>query len=569
MSMAVLELYPNAGLGVGPVIENGFYQDYDLPEPLSEDMLPKIEARMKEIVKEKIAFVQSNSSVEEALAFYKNDVYKTELIEELAKKGEKEISFYDSGSFHNMCEGPHVENSNKIRYDSFKLMSVAGAYWRGDEKNKMLTRIYGVAFADKKALKEHLHLLEEAKKRDHRKIGKEQELFFIDETVGKGLAMWLPNGTIIREQIEQFAKDTESAAGYVRVVTPHIAKEELFLRSGHLPYYKDDMYPAMEMDDGTYYLRAMNCPHHHQIFLHGPKSYKDMPMRIAEYGMVYRNELSGTLAGLLRVRGLAMNDSHIYCKKDQIKDEFKAVLEMTMMYFKVFGFDTYWFRLSKWDPAHTDKYIDQPENWAHSEQIIREVLVEMDVPFVEVEDEAAFYGPKVDVQFTSVLGREESMSTIQLDFLAKERFGFEYTDDSGEKNNEVFVIHRAPLSVHERFLAFLTEHYAGYWPVWLAPVQVSILPVSTDKHVDGAKELAAELRAAGMRVSVDSADETVGKKIRAAAQAKVPYVLVVGEKELSGEDFTVRVRRQEEQLALSKADFVQRVAEDIAQKRVW
>ncbi len=569
MTMAVLELYPNAGLGVGPVIEHGFYQDYDLPEPLSEEMLPKIEARMKEIIKEKIAFVQSNSSIEEALAFYTNDPYKTELIHDLQKEGETEISFYDSGAFHNMCEGPHVENSSMIRYDAFTLMSVAGAYWRGDEKNKMLTRIYGVAFEDKKALKAFLALLEEAKKRDHRKIGKEQELYFIDDTVGKGLIMWLPNGTIIREQIEQFAKQKEEEGGYVRVVTPHIAKEDLFLRSGHLPYYKEDMYPAMEMDDGVYYLKAMNCPHHHQIFLHGPKSYKDMPMRIAEYGMCYRNELSGTLAGLLRVRGLAMNDAHLYCRKDQVKEEFKQVLLMVKEYFNIFGFAEYWLRLSKWSPEHKDKYIDQPENWAYTEGVLRELLTELGMPFVEAEDEAAFYGPKVDVQFRSVLGREETMSTVQLDFLAKERFGLSYIDEQGEKNGDVFVIHRAPLSVHERFLAFLIEHYAGYWPVWLSPVQVAILPVSTEKHLEGAMALAKEMKDQGIRVSVNSADETVGKKIREAAQAKIPYVLVVGDKELSGEDFTLRVRRQEEQQTISKVDFFARVAEDIASKKVW
>ncbi len=426
----------------------------------------------------------------------------------------------------------------------------------------MLTRIYGVSFPTQAEVDEYLRLLEEAKKRDHRKIGQEQELFFMDDMIGKGLTMWLPNGTIIRDEIERLAVEMEKKGGYVRVVTPHLAKEELFVTSGHLPYYKDSMYPPLVMDDGTYYLKAMNCPHHHRIFLHGKRSYRELPLRLAEYGTVYRNELSGTLAGLLRVRCLAMNDAHIYCRREGIKEEFKSVMEMVMTYFRIFGLKDYWFRLSRWSPDHLDKYINEPENWEYSETVLREVLQEMNVPFVEAIDEAAFYGPKVDVQFKSVIGREETMSTIQLDFAAKKRFGLTYTDETGKDNNEVFVIHRAPLSTHERFLAFLIEHYAGVWPVWLAPVQVQIAPVS-EKHLEGAKAMAEEFRNAGIRVVVDEADETVGKKVRKAVQQKIPYIIVVGDKELGGGDLAVRMRGEEKATMISREQFLSRVESEI------
>ena len=389
----------------------------------------------------------------------------------------------------------------------------------------------------------------------------------MDEKVGKGLIMWLPNGTIIRNEIEKLAIEKENKAGYVRVVTPHLAKEELYLTSGHLPYYKDGMYPAMEMDDGTYYLRAMNCPHHHLVFGHKPRSYKELPLRIAEYGTVYRNELSGTLAGLLRVRGLTMNDAHTYCSKEQIKDEFRAVLQMTIDYFKLFNLRDYWFRLSKWDSEKTEKYINEPENWEMAEGVLREVLEEMGVPFIEVSDEAAFYGPKVDVQFKSIVGREETMSTVQLDFLAKERFGLKYVDETGTENNEVFVIHRAPLSTHERFIAFLIEHYAGKWPVWLAPVQVQFIPVS-EKFLEGTKELAQKFTEAGVRFEIDSADETVGKKVRKAVENKVSYIIVVGERELSGDNMAVRMRDKDgETENINKDEFISRIKKEIGERK--
>ena len=543
LAAAVMKLWPTAKRTIGPSIENGFYFDFDFGDvKISDEDLPKIEKEMFKIVQGWKGFERSELDSESAKKEYPDNEFKHELIDEFSKKGEV-LTFYKSGDYSDLCRGGHCEHPSKeLKY--FKLLSLAGAYWRGDEKNKMLTRIYGTCFPTKEELEKHLWELEEAKKRDHRKLGKELELFFIDEVVGKGLVMWLPKGTIIRNLIEDLAKKMEEEAGYLRVATPHIAKEELFLTSGHLPYYKDSMYPPMVMDDGTYYLKAMNCPHHHRIFLHGIRSYREMPVRLAEYGTCYRNELSGTLSGLIRVRSMAMNDAHMYCRKDQIKEEFAGVLKLTIEYFKLFGLKDYWFRLSKWDPKHTEKYINEPENWEYSEQILREVLVEMKLPFKEAENEAAFYGPKVDVQFRSVIGKEETMSTIQLDFAAKKRFNLTYIDESGQPNNDVFVIHRAPLSVHERFLAFLIEHYAGKFPVWLAPVQVELLPVS-DNQLKNAYEIEKKLKKKGIRAHVNNQQLTLGKKIRLATLQKVPYMGIIGQKEVEASELSLSIRTRE------------------------
>jgi len=563
LAAAVLKLYPDAKPTIGPAIDDGFYYDFEFASPISEQDLPAIEKKMYELVKSWQGFERSEVSASEASKLYKENNYKLELISELEKEGAS-ISLYKSGDFIDLCRGGHVEQPAKeLRH--FKLLSVAGAYWRGSEENTMLTRIYGTAFSSAKALDEYLIAREAAKLRDHRKLGKELELFHIDDLVGKGLILWLPKGTIVRDQIEKLVREREEAAGYVRVVTPHIAREELFLKSGHLPYYKDSMYPPMKMDDGTYYLKAMNCPHHHQIYGYKPRSYRELPLRLAEYGTCYRNELSGTLAGLLRVRGMAMNDAHIYCSKAQIKSEFASVIQLTQEYFKTFGLSEYWFRLSKWDSKHTDKYIDEPENWEFSERVLREVLEELGVPFEEVADEAAFYGPKVDVQFTSVIGREETMSTIQLDFAAKTRFNLSYVDETGKKNSEIFVIHRAPLSVHERFLAFLIEHYAGAFPVWLSPVQVKVLPI-TDVHAEYAKTVVSKLAAAGIRVELDDRSERLQAKIRDAQLEKVPYMLVVGDKEAAEQTVAVRNRDTKKQEVLSLNTFAKLINGQI-QKR--
>ena len=567
LAAAVLELYPDAKPTIGPAIDTGFYYDFEFASPLSETDLKDIEKKMKKLSNSWMSFEKHDVTANEARVHFAHNPYKLELIEEIVAKGEQ-ITLYTSGTFTDLCRGGHVESPSK-ELKHFKLLSLAGAYWRGDEKNTMLTRIYGTAFATAEELDEHLRMLEEAKKRDHRVIGKNLELYFIDEMVGKGLVMWLPNGNIIKEEIESYAKQVEARAGYVRVTTPHIAKEELYLTSGHLPYYKDDMFPGMIMDDGTYYLRGMNCPHHHRIFLHSPKSYRDMPMRIAEYGMDYRNELSGTLAGLLRVRGLTMNDAHIYCRKDQIKEEFKNVMNLVMDYFKVFGFEKYWFRLSKWDPAHIDKYIQEPDNWYFAEQVLREVLIEMNVPFTEADNEAAFYGPKVDVQFTSAIGRVESMSTIQLDFLAKSRFGLTYTDQEGHECNDVFVIHRAPLSVHERFMAFLIELYAGNFPLWLAPVQVALLPVS-EKHTDYAQKVHDALQQAGIRTELDLDNKTLPAKIRRWTLQKAPYMCIIGDKEAQSNELAVSVRTcsGEDQGMVTLTSLIDQLRSDIDKKTI-
>ena len=575
MAAAVMSLWPDVKLGIGPAIDDGFYYDFDLGDTkISEEDFPKIEKEMRKLISAKLDFVKEEKSIEDAIKWAKkaNQPYKLELLEDLKQEGTtraKELdskmlsielpagiagvtrpevqsvvdaSFFTCGDFTDLCSGPHVKNTNSV--GAFKLMRVAGAYWRGDEKNPQLQRIYGVAFETQAELDEYLARMEEAKKRDHRKIGKEMELYFInDEMVGKGLVMWLPNGTIIRDQIENLAREKEKEYGYLRVVSPHLAKEKLYLTSGHLPYYKDDMYPAMVMDDGTYYLKAMNCPHHHCMFQFKDRTYRDMPIRLAEYGMCYRNELSGTLAGLLRVRGLAMNDAHIYCTKNQIEDEFRSVLKLTKEYFDLFELKDYWFRLSKWNPEHTEKYIDEPENWEFTENILRKVLESEKLPFQEADDEAAFYGPKVDIQFKTVTGREETMSTIQLDFAAKKRFGLKYIDETGAENNEVFVIHRAPLSVHERLLAFLVEHYAGKFPVWLAPEQLRLIKVKDSPEIDKfAGEVITMAKKNGVRAVLDDSNNSVGKKIRNAEIAKVPYSVVLGEKEVASGKLPVRIR---------------------------
>lgn len=575
LHQAVKELYPSIHLAMGPATDEGFYFDFDSsPENgdrvvISEADFPKIEKRMARIIQQNLPLVRQEVSVAEARELFKGNPYKQEWLDEIKAKGEK-VTIYWTGepgaknSMVDLCAGPHVEKTGEIK--AFKLLSVAGAYWHGDEKNKMLTRIYGTAFETQAELDAFIWQKEEAKKRDHRKLGRELELYFIDDVVGKGLVMWLPKGAIVRDEIEKLVKEKEQAAGYQRVVTPHIAKEELFLTSGHLPYYKDSIYPPMVMDDGTYYLKAMNCPHHHRIYGFKPRTYREMPLRLAEYGTCYRNELSGTLSGLLRVRALAMNDAHMYCTKDQIKAEFEGVLRLTQEYFKIFGLQNYWFRLSKWDPTHTEKYINEPENWEFAEGVIREVLQKMGVPFVEVADEAAFYGPKVDVQFKSVIGREETMSTIQLDFAAKKRFGLSYVDESGEKNDQVFVIHRAPLSVHERFMAFLLEHYAGAFPTWLSPVQVKVLPIA-DRHNAYAGEVAAALKAAGVRVELDDRSERLPAKVRDSELMKIPYMLVVGDAEAEAKTVTIRKRGTREQSQQGLAEFVTQVKQEIAERK--
>ena len=563
MAEAVESMFPGVKFWVGPPVENGFYYDMDLGDrKLNEEDLVALEKKMNELAKKNSAYVRKEISKNDAVKYFtdKGDEYKLDLLQGL---NDGEITFYTQGNFTDLCRGPHIPNTGFIK--AIKLTNIAGAYWKGDERNKQLTRLYGVSFPSQKELDEYLQMLEEAKKRDHRKLGKELGIYTLDDDVGQGLIMWLPNGTVIIEELEKLAKETEQDAGYKRVVTPHIAKESMYITSGHLPYYADSMYPPMEMDGEKYYLKSMNCPHHHKIFAAEPKSYRDLPYRIAEYGTVYRYEQSGELFGLMRVRCLHMNDAHIYCTKEQFEDEFRAVNEMYLKYFKIFGIDKYVMRLSLHSPDKLGKkYVNEPELWIETEQMVRQVLINSKIPFVEVQDEAAFYGPKIDVQIWSVIGREFTLATNQVDFSQGRSFKLEYITPDNRAETPL-IIHRAPLGTHERFIGFLLEHYAGKLPVWLAPVQVKILPIS-DKYMDYAKTVLQKLKKADIRAAIDDRNEKIGKKIRDTEMMKVPYMLVVGEKEMSEEKVAVR-RQGKGDLGVKGVDeFVSEVKVEIVER---
>jgi threonyl-tRNA synthetase len=559
MAEALESLYPGVKFGIGPAVDNGYYYDVDFNgQAFSVEDLKKIEDKMLELAKTNSNFTRKEVSKSDAIAYFtdKGDEYKLELLQDLQ---DGNITFYEQGKFVDLCKGPHIPNTGFIK--AIKLMSVAGAYWRGDEKNKQLTRIYGITFPKKSELEEYLVMLEEAKKRDHRKLGKELEIFTFDDDVGPGLPLWLPNGAAIIELLEGFAKKTEEDAGYVRVKTPHIAKESMYIKSGHLPYYKDSMFPPMEMDGDTYYLKAMNCPHHHKIFAATPKSYRDLPLRFAEYGTCYRYEQSGELFGLMRVRSLQMNDAHIYCTEAQFEEEFKSVNNLYLKYFKVFGIDNYVMRFSKHDPQKLgQKYINSPELWLKTEDMVRKVLQNLGVNFIEVEDEAAFYGPKIDIQIYSAIGREFTLATNQVDFAQAERFDLNFNNEKNEKERPL-IIHRAPLSTHERFIGFLLEHYAGNLPVWLSPKQVSVLPIS-DKYVPYAQKLAEILKKSDIRALYDDRNEKIGKKIRDAEMKKIPYMLVVGEQEMQNETVSVRKHGTGDIGTLSIATFIEQIKQE-------
>jgi threonyl-tRNA synthetase len=537
LAQALEFFYPKVKLTIGPAIENGFYYDVDLGEEnLSEKDFKKIEDKILELAREKAEFHKKQVSKTEALAYYKerNNEFKVELIENL---NDGEITFCEHSNFTDLCRGGHLPNTGFIK--AVKLMSIAGAYWRGDEKNKQLTRVYGITFPKQGEMEEYLKMLEEAKKRDHRKLGKELDIFTFDDDVGPGLPLWLPNGAAIIELLEDFAKKTEKAAGYVRVKSPHIAKESMYIKSGHLPYYAESMFPPMEMDGDKYYLKAMNCPHHHKIFGATPKSYRDLPLRFAEYGTCYRYEQSGELFGLMRVRSLTMNDAHIYCTEAQFQEEFTKVNDLYLKYFKVFGIEKYVMRFSKHSPEKLgQKYINSPELWIKTEAMVREVLVKLGVNFVEVEDEAAFYGPKIDIQIYSAIGREFTLATNQVDFAQAERFDLWFTNENNEKERPL-IIHRAPLSTHERFIGFLLEHYAGNLPTWLSPNQVAVLPIS-DKFNPYAQKVVDLLKSSDIRASFDDRSEKIGRKIRDAETKKIPYMVVVGEQEQNEGNIAVR-----------------------------
>ena len=564
LAEAVEMQFPGAKFWVGPALEKGFYYDIDLRgKTIREEDVLVLEQKMNELAKKANDYIRKEMSKAEAVSYFteKGDEYKLDLLSGLE---DGTITFYTQGGFTDLCRGPHIPNTSVIK--AIKITNIAGAFWKGDEKNKMLTRVYGVTFPNQKELDEYLLLLEEAKKRDHRKLGKELGIYTMDDDVGPGLPLWMPNGTIIIEELERLAKETEEAAGYKRVVTPHIAKESMYITSGHLPYYQDSMFPPMELDGTKYYLKAMNCPHHHKIFDAEPKSYKDMPLRLAEYGTCYRYEQSGELFGLMRVRCLHMNDAHIYCTKEQFAQEFRAVNDMYLKYFNIFGIDKYVMRLSLHDPAKLgQKYINEPELWLETEQMVREVLIETGTPFVEVQDEGAFYGPKIDVQIWSIIGREFTLATNQVDFAQGKRFKLSFTNKDNEPETPL-IIHRAPLGTHERFIGFLLEHYAGKFPVWLAPLQAKILPIS-DKFMPYAQEVLAELRKAGVRAEIDDRNEKIGKKIRDTELMKVPYMLVIGEKEMTEGQLSIRRQGKGDLGMMDKTAFISQIHQEIVERK--
>ncbi len=564
MAEAVQSIYPEVKFWVGPAVEAGFYYDMDLGDNvLTEEGLLSVEKKMSELAKKNSAFERKEISKADAVNYFteKGDEYKLDLLSNLEDGG---ITLYSQGDFTDLCRGPHIPNTSFIK--AIKLTSVSGAFWKGDEKNKQLTRVYGISFPNQKELDEHLLMLEEAKKRDHRKLGKELGIYTMDDDIGQGLVLWMPNGTIIIEELEKLAKETENAGGYKRVVTPHIAKENLYITSGHLPYYADSMYPPMELDGTKYYLKAMNCPHHHKIFDAEPKSYKDLPYRIAEYGTCYRYEQSGELFGLMRVRCLHMNDAHIYCSKEQFAQEFKAVNDMYLKYFKIFGIEKYVMRLSLHDPAKLgEKYVNEPELWLETEELVRSVLIANNIPYVEVKGEGAFYGPKIDVQIWSVIGREFTLATNQVDFSQGRSFKLSFTNK--DNTPEVpLIIHRAPLGTHERFIGFLLEHYAGKLPTWIAPLQVKILPIS-DKFMDYGETVLQKLRDAGIRAEIDDRNEKIGKKIRDTELAKVPYMLVFGEKEIENNAVAVRKQGKGDQGVKNLDEFINEICAEIKERR--
>lgn len=556
MSMAVQELYPQVGLGVGPVIENGFYQDYDLPEVINPEILPKLEKRIRELIKKDIKFEQHNMDFDKALELYKNDPYKTELINDLKEAGEKKVGFYKSDDFDNLCAGPHVDSAKEINPEAFKLTHIAGAYWRGDEKNKMLTRIYGLAFDSKEELDEYLKNQEEAKKRDHRKLGKELDLFHIDDVVGLGLPLWHPKGALLWRIIEDFWYKEHLKNGYDLVRSPHIGNRTLWETSGHWGFYNKSMYPPMEAgqtleerqqnkeaeNSEEYLLKPMNCPFHVEIYKNNPKSYRDLPLRWAECGTVYRFEKKGELSGLIRVRGFTQDDAHIVCTKDQVKDELKKVIDFILFIYKSFGFDIEKVKvyLSLRDPKNKDKYAGDDAGWEFTENILREIAKDKKLNFKEELGEAAFYGPKLDFKVEDALGREWQCSTLQFDFNLPERFDMVFTNNEG-KEEKPYMLHRALFGSFERFIGLLIEHYAGAFPLWLSPVQVKVIPVR-ENHNAYAQEVFDLLKENSIRAEVDLADENLGKKVRQAKNEKIPYWIVLGDKEVGSKEVTVESR---------------------------
>ena len=579
MAQAVLQMREGSTLGFGPPIDDGFYYDFILTSPITDADFPELERRMKRILKQGQRFYREELPAEDALARIDEmgEPYKREYAEELLQsRGLSDLTFYRNGQFLDMCDGPHVDTTREIPRDAFKLRNVAGAYWRGDSRNVMMTRIYAWAFDSREALDKAVREFELAQERDHKRLGRELGIFTVDDDIGRGLPLWLPNGTVIRDELEKLANELEFRAGYQRVATPHIAKASLYEQTGHLAHYRDAMYPAMEvMEEGEggesvkeeYILRPMNCPHHHKVYDSAPRSYRDLPLRLAEYGHVYRWEASGAVSGLSRVRGMCMNDAHIYCTEEQIGDVFREVIAQYDEAYSILGLSDYYIRLSRWDPNDAkgrEKYVDAPQEWERTERILADLLADMQIDYVEGVGEAAFYGPKIDVQFHTVTGRDETVSTVQLDFAVPPRLGLTYTGADGQPHTP-YCIHRAPFSTHERFVAFLIEHFGGAFPTWLAPVQVEVITVS-DQFADYAKSIVDRLRGYFVRAVEASESDTVSKKIRAGLTRKVPNLLIVGEREAADGTVTLRRYGERKQITLSLADFERVLLEAIAKR---
>ncbi|PTE43446.1 threonine--tRNA ligase [Staphylococcus equorum] len=563
MAQALKRLYGNVHFGVGPVIDGGFYYDFDMEESISSDDFEKIEKTMKQIVNENYPIERKVVSRNEAKSFFSDDPYKQELIDAIPE--DENVTLYSQGEFTDLCRGVHVPSTSKIK--EFKLLSTAGAYWRGNSDNKMLQRIYGTAFFDKKELKAHLKMLEERKERDHRKIGKDLELFANNPLVGAGLPLWLPNGATIRREIERYIVDKEVSMGYDHVYTPVMANVDLYKTSGHWDHYQEDMFPTMKLDEHEeMVLRPMNCPHHMMIYANKPHSYRELPIRIAELGTMHRYEASGAVSGLQRVRGMTLNDAHIFVRPDQIKEEFKRVVNLIVDVYKDFNFENYKFRVSYRDPEDKEKYFDDDDMWNKAESMLKEAVDELGLDYEEAVGEAAFYGPKLDVQVQTAMGKEETLSTAQLDFLLPEKFDLTYIGNDGEQHRPV-VIHRGVVSTMERFVAFLTEETKGAFPAWLAPKQVEIIPVNVDLHYDYARHIQDELKSQGVRVEIDDRNEKMGYKIREAQMQKIPYQLVVGDKEVENNEVNVRKYGSQDQETLEKEEFIWNLLDEIRLKK--
>ena len=564
MAEAVQTLFPGTQVTIGPAIDNGFYYDFARDESFTLDDLEKIEKKMHEIIEVGHPFEREVWDRNKAIEYFEGigEFYKTEIIKDLNE--DEVITIYRQGEWLDLCRGPHSPTTNHIG-KAFKLMKVAGAYWRGDENNEMLTRIYGTAWRTEKELRTYLNMLKEAEKRDHRKIGKEMKIFTFDDEVGAGLPLWLPNGSVIIEELENLAKETEDKAGYDRVRTPHITKGSLYEKSGHLSHYRESMFPAMDIDGSEYFLKPMNCPHHHKIFASLPRTYKELPIRLAEYGTCYRYEKSGQLFGLMRVRSMQMNDAHIYCSEEQFKEEFLSVCKMYLKYFEIFGIDKYEMRLSLHDPKKLgEKYVNEPELWLKTETLVREALEDGKLNFIEIPGEAAFYGPKIDVQVWSAIGREFTLATNQVDFAVPSRFDLTYTDNQNKPQTPL-CIHRAPLGTHERFIGFLIEHFAGNFPLWLSPVQISIIPVS-EKFNDYANTVYHTLKDNGIRVNLDTRNEKMGAKIRNAELSKIPIMIILGEKEVESNSISVRRRFVGNEGGISLNSFIKSCRQEINER---